>query len=116
MFNAAQHGLRLQRHPRAARPMLARASDDLTRDGGMQVEMLVGIDVIEPEAGGGEGGELSVDLGGELAAHLGQKEHGGARARHVRAEVAGGIHQIGNGGRRQHRPSFHQHQMQTDTQ
>ena len=37
------------------------------RDGGMQMEMLVGVDVIERQAGGGEGRELGLDLGRQLA-------------------------------------------------
>ena len=36
-------------------------------DGGMQMEMLVGVDMIERQAGGGEGGELGFDLGFQLA-------------------------------------------------
>ena len=57
-------------------------------DGGMQMKMLVGVDMIERQAGGGEGGELRFDLRFQLAAHLGQKEHRRARPRHVGAEIA----------------------------
>ena len=78
--------------------------------------MLVGIDVVQRQAGGRKGGELGFDLGRELGAHAWQKEHGSAGARHVGAEQAAAIHQIGHGGGRQHRPAFHQHQVQADAQ
>ena len=82
----------------------------------MQMEMFVRIDVIEFEAGRRKRLELSFDLGGQLAAHLRPQEHGKAGAHHVAPEHAAGVHQIGNVGRRQRRPAFHQHQMQTHRQ
>ena len=89
---------------------------DFARDGRVQVKMLVGVDVVQLQSGGGKGGELGLDLGGQLSAHLGQEKHGGAGARHVGAEMAGGIHQVGNGGWRQDRLAAHQHQVQAHAQ
>ncbi len=97
LLDPAQHRLRLQRHARALHAVHGRGLHDQIGDGGMQMEMLVGVDVIQRQAGGGEGGELGVDLGGELAAHFGQEEHRRACPRHVGAEIAAGVHQVGNG-------------------
>ncbi len=78
--------------------------------------MLVGIDVIQPQAGGFKSGELGLDLRPQLGPHLGAEEHGGAGAGHVGAEASGTIYQVGHHGRGQDRPAFHQHQMQADPQ
>ena len=51
-LDPAQHGLRLQRHPRGAQAIVAADSQDQARDGGMQMEMLVGVDMVQRQAGG----------------------------------------------------------------
>ena len=49
------------------------------------MEMLVGIDVIQPKSGGGKGVELGLDLRGELARTVGKKNIAApARAMSVR--------------------------------
>ena len=69
---------------------------DQRGDGGMQMEMLVGVDVIELQPGGGKGFELGLDLGGKLARAPWAEKHRRARPRHVVAEIAVLVHQIGH--------------------
>jgi len=82
---------------------------------GCQMEMLVGIDVIEAEAGRGESGEL-----GSISAASWARTLGGRTWRRRRApyrcekcpDESTRPYRLG----RQHRLSLHQHQMQPDAQ
>ena len=85
-------------------------------DGGMQVKMLMGVDMVEGKARCREGGELRLDLGFELTAHLGAEEEVDAGPNHVLAEEALGVDEIRHPLGRQHGAAFHQHQMKADAQ
>jgi hypothetical protein len=54
----------------------------------MQVEMLVGVDMVERQAGGGIGGKLRLDLGGELGPCGGLCEDVETQPCHVGAKMA----------------------------
>ena len=81
----------------------------------MQVKMLVRGDVIELETGRAEGLELRANLHPHLAAHMRQKEHRRAGARHIRPKSAVLVDQIRHGRCRQDRLGVDQRQMQTDS-
>ncbi len=70
-FDPLEDRLRLQWHPRTPDTMRPSRLHHQRRDGGMKMEMLVGIDMIQLQAGGGESLELRFDLGGKLCPHLG---------------------------------------------
>ena len=80
----------------------------------MEVEVLVGIHVIERQPGVGERLELGADLRLELTAHGRQREEAHAVAHHVVAEAALSVDKRRDAALRQHRPSVRQHKMQTD--
>ena len=60
----------------------------------MQVKMLVGVHVIERQAGRAEGLELGADLRLHLPAHVGQKKHRGAGQRHIRPKRPRAVDQV----------------------
>jgi len=66
-----QHGLRLQRHARALHAIALADLHHQARDGGVQVEVLMRIDMVKRESRGGKGRELGLDLGPKLGAHFG---------------------------------------------
>ena len=116
MFDSAQNILRFQGHARAPDAIALADFHDQASDCGMEMKMLVRVDVIQAETGGGKGRELRFDLGFQLAAHLGQEEHRRPSPRHVGAEIAVGVHQVWHLCGRQNRLAFYQHQMQADPQ
>ncbi len=62
-------GLRgLSGDAKGAQAVAPASFDQQAADHGVEVHVLVGVGVIEAEAGGGKSGELGLDLGGELAA------------------------------------------------
>ncbi len=69
-----------------AHAVAAPDADHRARHGGVEVEVLVRVDVVERQARGRVGGELRLHLAGELAPHAGRKEQRGAEARRVAAE------------------------------
>jgi len=82
----------------------------------MQVKMLVGIDVVEREAGRTIGLELRLDFRGDLPAHRRTREDIEREPDHVAAELPARVDEIGQAVRRQDRPAFHQHQVQAHAQ
>jgi hypothetical protein len=80
----------------------------------MQMEVLVGIDMIEREAGRGKGRELGLDLGGKLAPHRRLQGNVKAHPRHIRPELPIGADEARDALRRQGRPAFDQHQVKAD--
>ncbi len=80
------------------------------------MEMLVRVAMIEGEAGVAKSLELCGDFGGELAARLPAEAQDGAEGRHIGTKHAVAIHQMSYGKGRKHRPAFHQHHVQADTQ
>jgi hypothetical protein len=84
--------------------------------GRVQVEVLVGVHVIERQTARGKGLELRTDFIGQLAPHARQKKEAGAVTRHALAETAIRIDQVGNCRARQHGLAVGQHQVQPDPQ
>ena len=113
---ARQNRRRLGRHTHPRQPELPADLQHQPPDGRMQMHMLVRIGVVQRQPGGGEGGELRADLGGELAADARTGEVVDAEAELVGREPAVGIHQVGNLGRRQHSRALDHHEMQSDAQ
>ena len=75
-------------------PNIVRQIENFGHDRGMQVKMLVRVDVIEFEAGRAERLELGADLRPHLPAHMGQQKHRRAGESHVRAKEPATVHQI----------------------
>ncbi len=90
--------------------------DHQAGDGRVQMEVLVGIDVVERQAGAREGVELRLDLGRELALNARPEEHVGAAQRHVGAEQPVPADEIGHSRGRQHRRGLDEGEMQPDAQ
>ncbi len=89
--------------------------DDLGRDRRVQVKMLVGVDVVEGQAGGRKGRELCFDLGGKLPPYV-RSQEGEAGADHIVAKPPVVVDQVGQLLGRQHRPAIDQHEMKPDPQ
>jgi hypothetical protein len=82
----------------------------------VEVHVLVGVGMGEAEAGGGEGGELGLDLGGELAADAGAGEVGEAAAELVRGKLAGLGDEIGDLGVRKDGGTLDDDEVEADAQ
>ena len=82
----------------------------------MDVHVLVGVDMVERQPGGCIGGELGLDLAGELAAHRRLEEIGEAGAHLVVSEAPVRADQVGNLIGRQDRRAVDQDHMQADTE
>jgi hypothetical protein len=80
------------------------------------MKVLVRIDVIEWQAGRGEGCELRLDLRCELPPRLGPRENLKTKPRHAGAKPAGAVDQIWHLLSRQRRPAIDQHDMEPDPQ
>ena len=115
-LDAGKNRLRLQRHPRAFDAIGLTGLHQQLGNGGVQMEMLVGVDMVQGQSGGGESGELGLDFPRQLRPHLGQKKHCCAGPRHIATKMAAAVHQIGHRCGRQYRLALHQHQMQADPQ
>ena len=82
----------------------------------MQVEVLMGVDVIERQSGRGKGVELRLDLRRELPPHRAVRDDIETEPRHIRAKPAGAVDQIGQPLRRQCRRTLDQHDMEPDAE
>lgn len=81
----------------------------------MKVEMLVRVDVVEPQASRGETRKLCGDLCTELQPNGGAEENVYAGARHIGPEMAPAIDKVGNLFRRQRWCPLNQYKVQPDT-
>src|SRR5690242_12049428 len=81
--------------------------------GRVEMEMLVRVDVIQPQAGVAEDPELRLYLARELIAHARPQENGGSQAHHISAKGALLIDEIGNVRRRQNRSPFYEDKMES---
>jgi len=106
----------LERQANRPHPVFLPDLDDEPRDGRMQVEMLVRVDVIEHETGGAKRAELGADFGGELAPGARREREAEAGAYHVRIEGAIGPGQRRDLRRRQYGRAIGQHQVQADAE
>ncbi len=113
-LGAAQDLARLAGHPDRAHPIAPADAQHRARDQRVDVEMLVGVDVIEGQAGRPVGLELRFDLGGELAPRGGPAGEIEPELGHVGAQQAIRPGEIGKRGGRQGRPRLDQHEMQPD--
>ncbi len=80
----------------------------------MQVQVLVRVDVIQPQAGRPESLELRHDLGLELAANRCPEEEAKAACHEVAMKLAIMVDQIRHALGSQHGASLNQHDMQPD--
>ena len=78
--------------------------------------MLVSIAVIKRQSGSMVRLELRNNLGRQLTPRLAIAHKKTTEGDEIRAERACFIHQIGNRGRRKHRPTLSEHEMQSNTQ
>ena len=97
-------------------PVIAPDFQDQPEHGRMQMEMAVGIDVIERKAGLLEGLELGAQFGLDLSAGAGQEEAAHSGLEEIGVKTAIGPDQRRQFARRQQRPAVDQHQMQPDPQ
>ena len=102
---AAQCRDRLRGNPHRPHAVVAADCDHQRGDARMQMQVLVGVDMIERQAGRAEGLELGADFCRQLAANLRQKEEPHAGAGHVAVESTVGADQGRNRGGRRHRAS-----------
>ena len=98
-----------------------RANTESPPDGGhqpadhrVQMEMFVGVAMIERQSRGAEPLELRGDLGGELTASARAERDGRSERRHVGPKAAVGTDQPRHLRCGERRAAFHQHQMQSD--
>ena len=99
-----------------AHPIALPNGDDLARDCGVEVEVLVGVDMIKRQAGLLIGAELSLDLRLELRPHGGSRADIKSKLREVGAQLSPRVHEIGNARWRQRWPSLDKDQMQPHSQ
>ena len=86
-----EHASRLERRANGRRAKFRRHGQYRREDRGMQVKMLVSVDVVKRETGCAEGLELGAHLRQHLPAHMGQKKHRRAGASHVRPQSPAGV-------------------------
>ena len=115
-LDGGQDSARFDRCAAGGHTVAAADPQHQTGDGGMQVIVLVGVHMVQRQAGAGEGFELGLDLGGQLAADAGPEEDLGAQRRKVGAEQPLARHQVRQLGWRQHRPAFDQHEVKPHAQ
>lgn len=89
-------------HAERAQPAVAANRQDGGGNDGVQVEMLVGVDMVEPQTSGREGCELRRDRDRE--------------ANHVATQPAVAVDEIGDVRRGQGGPTFDQHEVQPHAQ
>ncbi len=106
--------IRFGRYTHCAQAELPPNPDCQTTDCGMQMHVLVGVQMVQPKAGGREGGELRTDFGRELAAGTRAEEVGHTEPKLRGRELAVGVNDVRNSGGGQHRRSLDRHQMQSD--
>ena len=94
---------RLDRRPNRPDPEFLRQLQDRPKNRGMQMKMLMRVDVIELEARRAERLELGPDLRPHLPLHMGEKEDRRARVRHMSAKAPARVDEIWHGGSRQNR-------------
>jgi len=114
--SATQWRDRLERQARRAHPVIPADLDDESCDRRVQMDVLVAVDVVEPETGGAERLELRADFRGQFAARGGRKIKAKSGAHHVGVEGAIRANEGGHFARRQQRHAVRQHQMQPDAQ
>ena len=78
--------------------------------------MLVGVHMVEKQAGRPKCLELRADLHRELTANPGQSKKSNAGAAHIRIETAVPAHQTGDFGARKRRMPIDEYEMQADAQ
>ena len=84
--------------------------------GGMEVEVMVRVDVVERQTGRLEGTKLRLDFRRQLPAHARAQEHAHARARDVAAQAPPGVDQVRYALRRQQRRAIDEYQVQADVE
>jgi len=82
----------------------------------MKMHVLVGVHMVEKQAGRVKRLELRADLHRELTAHPRQSKKPNAGAAHIRIETAVPAHQTGDFGARKRRKPINEHQMQANPQ
>ena len=87
---------RFIRHAHGARAAFACDPNQDIENRGVQMEMLVRIDVIQRQAGAGKCRELRADLGFELPANRRTGKIPHSPEKHLRADVSFGVRNAGN--------------------
>ena len=80
----------------------------------MQVEVMVGIDVVQRQTGCPKGRELRVDFRRKLPAHLGAQDDVKPQHELVRAQLTPCVDKVRYPLPRQHRPAIDEHEVQAD--
>jgi hypothetical protein len=80
----------------------------------MDVEMMVGIDVVERQTGCPKGRELRLDFRRKLRSHLGAQDDVKPEPEHVRAQLTPCVDKVRYSLPRQHRPAIDEHEVQAD--
>jgi hypothetical protein len=114
--SGAQRLDRFERHPDGRHPIIAPDFDYHSRDRRMKMHVLVGVHMVEKQAGGAKCPELCVDLRRELTANPEQSKIPNASAAHIRIETAVPAHQTGDFGARKRRVPIDENEMQADPQ
>jgi hypothetical protein len=107
---------RFRGHPHGGDAKIAPNFDYRPRHSRVNVHVLVGIHMVERQAGGAKCLELGADLHRELTANPRQSKKPNAGASHIRIETAVAAHQTGDFGARKARMTIDEHQMQADPQ
>ena len=115
-LRAPEQVTRLARHPQRPHPVGAADPQHHPGDQRMDMEVLVGVHVIERQAGCAESLELRGDLGGELAARACLEGEVEAETLHVAPHQPLPVGEVGKRLGRQGRPRLDQDEMQPDPQ
>src|ERR1700723_750808 len=83
---ASQYPVRAANQNESSGPRMARAANQNTENRGMQMKMLVCVDVIERQSGARKCQELGADLGFELLASGGTRKISYASEKHILAD------------------------------
>jgi hypothetical protein len=113
-LDAIQQARTLQGHAHRGHAVAFSNLEDLSGDGRMDVEMMVGIDVVERQTGCPKGRELRLDFRRKLRSHLGAQDDVKPEPEHIRAQLAPCIDKVRYSLPRQHRPAIDEHEVQAD--
>jgi hypothetical protein len=113
-LDACEHRCRLRRDAQRAHAMVAANRNELARDERVQMEVPVGVDVIERKPGLPVTLELRPDLGPQLRPQRLAAGDLDAEPEEIAAQTARAIDEIGDPVRRQHRRAVYQDDMQPD--
>jgi hypothetical protein len=115
-LDAVQQARTFQRHAHRGHAVALSDIDNLPGDGRMDVEVMVGIDVVQRQTGCPKGRELRLDFRRKLRSHPGEQDDVKPQHEQVRTQLTPRVDKVRYSLPRQHRPAIDEHEVQADAE